>query len=362
MPGRCELGGPSNSRDRTPVSSPWAPMNCPRPTAVQSDAGCHRPAERPGGKKSHPRKRQRLLAWRAALENAGVLKKKNRLKVPSANHSSGGGGEEQPSLKAVAVGTGLSEGTVAKEDPATRSPAMPPPANDHPEGTRGSSSVASPPCPCPCPSLSPAKLVALDCEMVGTGPEGRSSEVARCSLVGYYGDVLYDRYIQPLRPVKDYRTRWSGIRQHHLLHAMPFPEAQREILQILKGKIVVGHALHNDFRALGYFHPCHMTRDTSRQPLLKKLANFQAKDGVSLKKLARRLLKRDIQVGRAGHSSVEDATAAMDLYRLVERQWEQEMQDKMLMADTSPVPDIISSPSHYMQDQYWPEDLNEDSK
>lgn len=62
------------------------------------------------------------------------------------------------------------------------------------------------------------------------------------------------------------------------------------------------------------------------------------------------------QVGREGHCSVEDATAAMELYRLVEVQWEQETLSRLPAEDTHS--DL--SPSHYMNDQYWPEDLNED--
>ncbi|NXF13515.1 AEN nuclease, partial [Smithornis capensis] len=34
----------------------------------------------------------------------------------------------------------------------------------------------------------PTKLLAMDCEMVGTGPGGRTSALARCSIVTYEGD------------------------------------------------------------------------------------------------------------------------------------------------------------------------------
>ncbi|NXP42120.1 AEN nuclease, partial [Leiothrix lutea] len=34
----------------------------------------------------------------------------------------------------------------------------------------------------------PSKFVAMDCEMVGTGPGGRTSGGARCSIVTYEGD------------------------------------------------------------------------------------------------------------------------------------------------------------------------------
>lgn len=81
----------------------------------------------------------------------------------------------------------------------------------------------------PCASSGLSTVVALDCEMVGTGPGGRYSELARCSIVGYHGNILYDKYVQPCRPVTDYRTPWSGIQKHHLLDATPFAQAREEV-------------------------------------------------------------------------------------------------------------------------------------
>ncbi|NP_001096663.1 interferon-stimulated 20 kDa exonuclease-like 2 [Danio rerio] len=178
----------------------------------------------------------------------------------------------------------------------------------------------------------PIKYLALDCEMVGTGPKGAQSELARCSIVSYDGDVVYDKYVKPINPVTDYRTRWSGIRRQDLLHATPFYHAQKEIVKIITGKVVVGHAIHNDFKALKYFHPAFQTRDTSRIPLLNEKAGFPEKQCVSLKKLTQAILKRDIQTGYRGHSSVEDAKATMELYKVVERMWEQKLASLNLSA------------------------------
>nr|AAI22471.1 Unknown (protein for MGC:154192) [Xenopus laevis] len=169
------------------------------------------------------------------------------------------------------------------------------------------------------------KAVAIDCEMVGTGPNGRNSDLARCSIVNWFGDVMYDKYIKPKSPVTDYRTRWSGIRREHLVNATPFDVAQKEILKILSGKVVIGHAIHNDYKALNYFHPKEMTRDTSKIPLLNRRAGFPEKEVASLKRLAKQLLHKDIQTGRQGHSSVEDAKTTMELYRVIEVEWEREL-------------------------------------
>lgn len=58
---------------------------------------------------------------------------------------------------------------------------------------------------------------------------------------------------------------------------------------------------------------------------------------------------------------MEDALASLDLYKLVEREWEQDMRERMRDWDIGTLPDPTTS-NHYMQDQYWPEDLTEDSR
>uniref|UniRef100_A0A2K6KQW2 Exonuclease domain-containing protein n=1 Tax=Rhinopithecus bieti TaxID=61621 RepID=A0A2K6KQW2_RHIBE len=171
----------------------------------------------------------------------------------------------------------------------------------------------------------PQKMVAIDCEMVGTGPKGHVSSLARCSIVNYNGDVLYDEYIPPPCHTVDYRTRWSGIRKQHVVNATPFKIARGQILKILTGKTVVGHAIHIDFKALQYFHPKSLTRDTSHISPSTWKADCQENATMSLKHLTKKLLNRDIQVGKSGHSSVEDAQATMELYKLVEGEWEEHL-------------------------------------
>ncbi|KAM3924080.1 apoptosis-enhancing nuclease [Leptodactylus fuscus] len=208
----------------------------------------------------------------------------------------------------------------------------------------------------------PEKCVAIDCEMVGTGPGGKISELARCSVVNYEGDVLYDKYIKPELPVTDYRTPWSGITRNHLKKAIPFKVAQKEILNLLKGKRVIGHAIFHDFKVLKYFHPKEQTRDTSNIPLLNKIAGIPGRQSVSLKRLALHILKKQIQVGRKGHSSVEDAQTSMELYKLVEEKVEQHFQKKFHSSDCNNLVKNSATHNQYMDDQYWPSDLNEDCK
>lgn len=85
------------------------------------------------------------------------------------------------------------------------------------------------------PFGNPTKYLAIDCEMVGTGPKGSISQLARCSIVSYDGDVVYDKFIKPPVPVTDYRTRWSGIRWNDLVRATPFTDARKEVKSLRGG-------------------------------------------------------------------------------------------------------------------------------
>ncbi|NXB94582.1 I20L2 protein, partial [Vidua chalybeata] len=275
-----------------------------------------RPKKEPGN-----RKHRSFVRRRRELERRGVLRQKQLPAAPGGpRRAPGSGAKPRPGRPRPCPRENGSDAAAPRCPPASQNGSD---AAAKSEGkARGAArgtpkSGGAPP--------APPKLVAMDCEMVGTGPGGRTSALARCSIVTYGGDVLYDRYVRPEAPVVDYRTRWSGIRRQHMDTAVPFRTAQREVLRILAGKVVVGHAIHNDFKALRYCHPRALTRDTSQIPLLNRRAGFPANVAVSLKRLAKALLNQDIQVGRSGHSSVEDARATMELYKVVEEEWEQHL-------------------------------------
>lgn len=81
---------------------------------------------------------------------------------------------------------------------------------------------------------------------------------------------------------------------------LPNPFLHSQILKLLKGKVVVGHALHNDFQALKYFHPRSQTRDTTYVPNFLSQPGLHTRTRVSLKDLALQLLHKKIQVCGVG--------------------------------------------------------------
>jgi RNA exonuclease 4 len=164
----------------------------------------------------------------------------------------------------------------------------------------------------------------MDCEMVGVGEDGDRSVLARVSIVNFHGQPILDRYVRPVEFVQDFRTHVSGIRSFHLREAISLKEAQKEVAKVLEGRIVVGHALSNDFDVLLLSHPRKMIRDTARYKPFKN--EFGKGRTPGLKKLAKELLGLDIQGGE--HSSVEDAKAAMMIYRARRDEWEASLKTK----------------------------------
>lgn len=167
---------------------------------------------------------------------------------------------------------------------------------------------------------------ALDCEMVGVGPEGLDSAVARVTICNWTNKVLLDAFVKVPVKVTDYRTFVSGIEPKDLESdgALSLNEVRRRVKNILSGKILIGHALENDMAALQITHPWHDTRDTaSYPPFMKKGENEAALRPRKLKELVKDKLGGEIQDLGKAHDPVEDANAALGLYKLVRLEWEQ---------------------------------------
>jgi RNA exonuclease 4 len=108
--------------------------------------------------------------------------------------------------------------------------------------------------------------VAMDCEMVGAGPDGQRSILARCSLVNFHGHILYDKFVQPKERVTDFRTEFSGIRYNDILknpEAVTFEQCQKDVFPLLRSRVLIGHSIQNDLKVLMLDHPGNMIRDTA---------------------------------------------------------------------------------------------------
>lgn len=155
------------------------------------------------------------------------------------------------------------------------------------------------------------KYVAIDCEMVGVGPNpDRDSSLARVSAVNFNGEQVYDSYVKQKEAVTDWRTHVSGILPKHMVGARTLEQVQADVAGLLDGNILVGHSVRKDLDALKLGHPRRDIRDTAKH---RPFRRFAGGGTPKLKVLAMELLGIQIQSGE--HSSIEDARASMFLFR-----------------------------------------------
>lgn len=159
-------------------------------------------------------------------------------------------------------------------------------------------------------TLSKAKYLALDCEMVGIGEGGYDNALARVSIVDFHGRQVYDSFVRPKERVTDWRTEISGVSPKNMPTARSFEEVQAQVAELLKDRILVGHDVRHDLAVLMIEQSPKFIRDTAKFPGFRKYGNGLKP---SLRVLAREILGVEIQSGQ--HSSIEDARVTMLLFR-----------------------------------------------
>jgi len=164
--------------------------------------------------------------------------------------------------------------------------------------------------------------------------------------------VLYDKYVIPkggISKITDYRTQWSGITKDTYkqpsseIPIVNFQKCQNEITTLFssinsKKVIVVGHALENDFDVLEIQHPTGLIRDTAlykpymrsvrnKKMYSRKLSHLTSEHlGIEIQIQQPQQMKKESSTATSiGHSSVEDAAAALRLYWIKANEWERSL-------------------------------------
>ena len=199
------------------------------------------------------------------------------------------------------------------------------------------------------------QYIALDCEMVMAVKDGvEKHALAQIALVDWNGKLIYKTYVKPEGRITNYLSDFSGIEEHMLTDAPPFAEVQAYVMQLLAGKIVVGHGLKSDFDALGidYDPDAIWVRNTSTAEIYQKKVHKPSGEtylGASkLKNLVDTYLKEQIQTG--SHDPEIDARAAMLLFKRAKKEIEDPIYSKAQAKFISQMMEMMSaSQGQYQQ-------------
>lgn len=176
------------------------------------------------------------------------------------------------------------------------------------------------------------KIYALDCEMSYTG---LGMEVTKVTVISYKGVPVYESIVHPRSEVGDYNTRFSGVSEKDFApgsEARTLETVQNDLLDLIDADdILIGHALENDLRSLRIVHK----RIVDTAIIYPHPNGFPFRRG--LKSIVTAELGREIQVDEAGHSSLEDSLACLELMLLKVRDDWRSKSMKKAKSETLPV-------------------------
>lgn len=153
----------------------------------------------------------------------------------------------------------------------------------------------------------PLLVAAIDCELCDTI---NGLELTRITIIDANASIVLDSFVKPILPVLNYRTQYSGITEDLLSNVtVTLQQIQVAVLRLISCEtILIGHSLDNDLKAIKIaYHPlCIDTGIIYPHP-----RGFPLR--LKLKKLTLDFLQYSIQDSKAGHDSIEDARAALQL-------------------------------------------------
>lgn len=169
--------------------------------------------------------------------------------------------------------------------------------------------------------------IVVDCEMVevdSTVPVFGNQELVFLSAIDFFtGEVLINNLVKPTQQVKDWRTKVSGVSPALMKSACAAGEvirgweaARQQLWEFMDvHTVLIGHSLQHDLKALGMLHYNIVDSSIliSEAVFTPSAPTQRLKRKWGLKNLAKEILNREIQVGKSGHSALEDAFATRDV-------------------------------------------------
>nr|XP_016466366.1 PREDICTED: small RNA degrading nuclease 1-like isoform X1 [Nicotiana tabacum] len=151
-------------------------------------------------------------------------------------------------------------------------------------------------------------MIAIDCEMV-LCQDGTEALVRICAVDDKL-EVKLNEFVNPNKPIADYRTEITGITAGDLDGvSCSLADVQMSMKKLLShGTILIGHSLHNDLRALKIDHA--RVIDTS---YVFKYRDQPSNRRPSLSNLCKSVLGFELRKKDSPHNCLDDACTAMKL-------------------------------------------------
>jgi len=180
------------------------------------------------------------------------------------------------------------------------------------------------------------RILFLDCEFVGgykeLNKQGKwkgTSLLASISIIRYSGDIILNTRVTPTKKIKSYVKWITGFTPQDLRNKRRDIEIIKEVQDLVRGRILVGHDLTSDLEVLEINRKSLLgIRDLSTSIVLKEKMDCD-NDRLKLDNVAEKLLGKTVLNAHGQHCGLRDVQAIREIYMMIETQW----------SDTIPIDD-----------------------
>ena len=163
------------------------------------------------------------------------------------------------------------------------------------------------------------KLIFMDAEFTGDLLD-RTRGLVSITILNRKGDILLNEFTTPRHKMICTGEKYHGITENMMRGKKDEYEVIEKVQQLCFGKIIVGHDLNLEIRALNINKKGLLgVRDLSATNTFCEMGLFPKSGGqfFKLQTLAEKILQKSIQAHR-NHNSLEDTKAVRDIYKNIE--------------------------------------------
>ncbi|EGC28635.1 hypothetical protein DICPUDRAFT_159911 [Dictyostelium purpureum] len=162
-----------------------------------------------------------------------------------------------------------------------------------------------------------SSFFSIDCKIIQIEGTNKSA-LGKICICNQNGEIVYERISKPMEKIIDCRGKFTGLTKDIVnKQGAEFLEIQKQVEKIIRNKIIIGHDLTYDLKALKLVHKKKLLRDATQFPTF---FNPETNSEDSLKSIVKRELlfspdKWDI-------SGKRDTVLNVILYKKYKKEWE----------------------------------------
>lgn len=180
------------------------------------------------------------------------------------------------------------------------------------------------------PFTNPSGFVALVCKVLSLGLDPKRTFFARICIVGFNGQVVYDKYAKLCDNDEDFHCT-NNISSEMVTKAINASVLRDEVIAFLTGKVIIGYSVASHLNVLAL----NTTESLPSPHMIRDIASYSKLCPAQPLPLSTLIMERlGVELNNEDNDLVTDARAILAIYKSVAKEWEEEVFRNLIMTST----------------------------